>query len=66
MSNARAARYRRLARVEADKAKAELLLKLADECDAGRLCTAEWHSPRPTREEPSKEEIIRPWWKYTG
>ena len=49
MSNARAIRYRRLALAEEDKAKAELLLKLADECDRGLLCTAEWLSARPSR-----------------
>jgi hypothetical protein len=48
MSNARAVRYRRLALAEEDKAKADLLLKLADECDRGLLCTAEWRSPRPS------------------
>ena len=41
MSNPRAVRYRRLALAEEDKAKADLLLKLADECDRGLLCTAE-------------------------
>ena len=41
MSSARAVRYRRLALAEEDKAKADLLLKLADECDRGLLCTAE-------------------------
>jgi len=46
MSNARAVRYRRLALAEEDKAKADLLLKLADECDRGVLCTAEWLSAR--------------------
>ena len=49
MSNARAIRYRRLALAEEDKAKAELLLKLADECDRGLLCTAEWLSAWPSR-----------------
>jgi hypothetical protein len=49
MSNARAIRYRRLALAEEDKATAELLLKLADECDRGILCTAEWRSARPSR-----------------
>jgi hypothetical protein len=44
MSNARAIRYRRLALAQEDKATAELLLKLADECDQGILCTAEWRS----------------------
>ena len=40
MSSARAIRYRRLALAEQDKATADLLLKLADECDRGVLCTA--------------------------
>jgi len=35
MSNARAVRYRRLALASGDKANADLLLKLADECDRG-------------------------------
>ena len=35
MSIARAIRYRRLAFAEQDKANADLLLKLADECDRG-------------------------------
>jgi hypothetical protein len=42
MTNARAIRYRRLALASGDKANADLLLKLADECDRGLLCTAEW------------------------
>ena len=37
MSNARAVRYRRLVLAEEDKAKADLLLKLAHECDRGIL-----------------------------
>jgi hypothetical protein len=49
MSNARAVRYRRLALAEEDRAKADLLLKLADESDRGILCTAEWLSARPYR-----------------
>ena len=58
MSNARAARYRRLALASGDKADADLLLKLADECDRGILCTAEWRSARPFRknEQPPKAE----------
>jgi hypothetical protein len=44
MSNARAVRYRRLALAAEDKDSADLLLKLADECDRGLLCTAEWLS----------------------
>ena len=55
MSNARALRYRRLALAEKDKAIADLLLKLADECDRGILCTAEWHSALPShRDEKPK------------
>jgi hypothetical protein len=58
MSSARAIRYRRLAVAEGDKATADLLLKLADECDPGILCTAEWRSARPSRknEQPPKTE----------
>ena len=56
MSNARAIRYRRLALATEDKAIADLLLKLADECDQGLLCTAEWRSARLSRknEHPPK------------
>ena len=51
MNNARAIRYRRLAALaKEDKAKADLLLKLADECDQGLLCTAEFLSARPSIE----------------
>jgi hypothetical protein len=42
MGNARAVRYRRLALAEEDKAKADVLFRLADECDRGILCTSEW------------------------
>jgi hypothetical protein len=58
MSNARAIRYRRLALATEDKATADLLLKLAVECDRGILCTAEWRSARPFRknEQPPKAE----------
>jgi hypothetical protein len=44
LSNARAIRYRRLALAQEDKATADLLLKLADVCERGLLCTAEWCS----------------------
>jgi hypothetical protein len=56
MSNARAVRYRRLALASDDKSDADLLLKLADECDRGLLCTAKWASARPYHEyeEPPK------------
>jgi hypothetical protein len=58
MSNVRATRYRRLALATGDKADADLLVKLADECDRGILCTAQWLSARPSRqnEQPPKEE----------
>jgi hypothetical protein len=46
MGNTRAVRYRRLALAVKDKATADLLRLLADECDRGILCTAEWLSPR--------------------
>lgn len=49
MSKARAIRYRRLALASSDKANADLLLRLADECDRGILCTAEWRSALPYR-----------------
>jgi hypothetical protein len=56
MSNGRAIRYRRLALAQKDNATADLLLKLADECDQGILCTAEWRSIRLSRknEQPPK------------
>jgi hypothetical protein len=38
----RAARYRQLALAEPDRAKADLLLKLADEADRDVLCTSDW------------------------
>ena len=56
MSNVRATRYRRLALARGDKADADLLLKLADECDRGILCTAQWLSVRRQNEQPPKEE----------
>jgi hypothetical protein len=56
MGNARAIRYRRLALASSDKADVDLLLRLADECDRGILCTTEWLSARPYRnsEQPPK------------
>jgi hypothetical protein len=56
MSTARAIRYRRLALAEENKAKAAL--KLADECDRGVLCTADWLSAKISRknEQPPKAE----------
>jgi hypothetical protein len=63
MSNARAIRYRKLALAEEDKATADLLLKLADECDRGILCTAEWRSAGPSRknEQPPKAGMRLEW-----
>ena len=60
MSSIRATRYRRLALAQPDEAIADLLLKLADECDRGTLCTTVWHSARPSREieKPPKAEDI--------
>ena len=59
-SAARAIRYRRLALAEQDKATADLLLKLADECDRGVLCTADWLSAKLSRknEQPQKRETL--------
>ena len=54
VSNARVARYRRLALASHDKANADLLLKLADECDRGVLCTAEWASTRALPRNPAE------------
>jgi hypothetical protein len=46
MSCVRAIRYRILALTEQDKANADLLLKLADECDRGReLISISWIRP---------------------
>ena len=61
MSSARAIRYRRLALAEQDKATADPLLKLADECDRGVLCTADRLSAKLSRknEQPPKAEDAR-------
>jgi hypothetical protein len=66
MSNARAIRYRKLALAQEDKATADLLLKLADECDQGLLCTAEWRSARPPRknEQPPKAGDAQARWVW--
>jgi hypothetical protein len=53
MSNPRAARYRRLALLEPDSQKAELLQLIADEADRGVLCTAELIKPRVYVEQPA-------------
>ncbi len=38
----RAVRYRALALAEAERSKADLLLKLADEAERNVLCTSDW------------------------
>jgi hypothetical protein len=43
-SNPRAVRYRRLALIEQDNEKAQLLRLIADEADRGVLCTVQWSS----------------------
>jgi hypothetical protein len=48
MSDPRATRYRRLALVEADPAKARLLFTIADEADRGVLFTSERLYDRPS------------------
>ena len=59
MSNPRAVRYRRLALEQEETAKADLLLKIADESDRGLLCTAEWLSVRPSlkNEQPPRHSL---------
>jgi hypothetical protein len=54
-NQARAVRYRQLALAEPDRAKADLLSKLAEEADRGVLCTSDWLShpsggPKPPRQ----------------
>jgi len=71
MSNARALRYRRLALAEKDKAIADPLLKLADECDRGVLCTAQWRSarlPRKNEQPPptGRTQWTNFWWADIG
>ena len=56
MSNPRAVRYRRLALEQEETAKADLLLKIADESDRGLLCTAEWLLVRRNEQPPKVEE----------
>jgi hypothetical protein len=47
VSSLRAVRYRKLALASSNRADADLLLKLANECDRGSLCSTEWLSARP-------------------
>jgi hypothetical protein len=66
MSSLRAVRYRKLALATRDRADADLLLTLADECDRGILCSAEWLSARSSFEDeaPSKAKA-RIEWKFS-
>ena len=57
MSNSRSVRYSRLALASDDKSDADLLLKLADECDRGLLCTAEWRSALPYRPKAGDDRL---------
>jgi hypothetical protein len=54
MINARAVRYRRLALAADDRAKADLLLKLADECDRGVQSYVHRRNPEAARCERAK------------
>jgi hypothetical protein len=50
MSNPRAVRYRKLALVEQDNEKAQLLRLIADEADRGVLCKFQWsRHEKPSR-----------------
>ena len=56
MSSPRSVKYRRLALVEPDQAKAQLLFQIADEADRGVLVTSERSYSRPvTISETSKD-----------
>jgi hypothetical protein len=59
MSNPRALRYRRLALIEQDNEKAQLLRLIADESDRGVLFTADWISRR-SDETPIKPIVGKP------
>ena len=41
-NHARAVRYRQLALAEPDKAKAAVLIKIAEEAERDALCTVDW------------------------
>jgi hypothetical protein len=67
MSSLRAVRYRKLALASKDRSDADLLLKIADECDRGTLCSAEWLSARPYFEdEASSKAKARIEWKFSN
>ena len=54
-NQARAVRYRQLSLAEPDRAKADLLLKLAEEADRDVLCTSDWLS-HPSGPKPSRQD----------
>jgi hypothetical protein len=58
-NHARAVRYRQLALAEADRSKADLLYKLADEAERNVQCTSDWmQDRRPEGVRPPNE---KPW-----
>ena len=65
MSSVRAVRYRKLALATKERADADLLLKLADECDRGTLCSAEWLSARTSFEEAPSKAKARIQWTFS-
>jgi hypothetical protein len=48
----RAVKYRRLAMIEADPAKVQLLHQIANEAESGVLATSDWASPASQVSEP--------------
>lgn len=54
MSNPRAVKYRRLALVEPDEGKAQLLRLLAEEAEKGILITSDLHGPIIEQASPIK------------
>jgi hypothetical protein len=54
----RAVKYRRLALVEADPAKAELLHQIAIEAESGVLVTSDWATPATHVGNPSHRNIL--------
>jgi hypothetical protein len=55
-NHTRALRYRQLALAEADRSKADLLYKLADEAERDVLCTSDWMHHRPEGVRPPNEK----------
>ena len=55
-NHARAVRYRQLALAEPDRAKADMLFKLADEADRDVLCTSDWLRQEVQDAKPVKVE----------